>query len=167
MWSPTQCLGLLAARNDKLEWTARSTDSIGESVRHVRLQVSEFLQDIGPQCLWWVSRSKANVESICRVSELARLKLEYHNFETARRNSKQLASNDFSFDKERYDKNRKRRLMKDKNEKEKKGGGNQTTKLEDKCSKCQQEISHPYHVYVCQNGHFHKERAGSQDYKVS
>merc|ERR1711942_615586 len=81
------------------------------------------------------------------VSELARLKAEYHNYETARRNSKQLASNDSSFDKERYDKNRKRRLMKDKN------------------SKCQQNILPPYQVYVCQNGHLHKERVGSQDYK--
>ena len=98
---------------------------------------------------------------------MARLKAEYHNYETARRNSKQLASNDSSFDKERYDKNRKRRLMKDKNEKEKKADGNQTTKLEDKCSKCQQNILPPYQVYVCQNGHLHKERVGSQDYKVS
>ena len=109
----------------------------------------------------------ANVESKCRVSELARLKLEYHNYETARRNSKQLASNDFSFDKERYDKNRKRRLMKEKNEKEKKEEENQTTKLEDKCRKCQQDISPPFHVYICQNGHLHKERQGGQNFQVS
>ena len=93
--------------------------------------------------------------------------MEYHNYETAQRNSRQLASNDSAFDKERYDKNRKRRLMKDKNEKEKKAGGNQTAKLEDKCWKCQQEIPPPYHLYVCQNGHLHKERQGGQNFKVS
>ena len=95
--------------------------------------------------------------------------MEYHNYETSRRNSKQLAFNDSSFDKERYDKNRKRRLMKDKNEKEKQAGAgvNQTTKPEDKCWKCQQDIPPPYHVYVCQNGHLHKEREELHDYKVS
>ena len=100
-------------------------------------------------------------------AELARLKVEYHNYETAKRNSKQLASNDSTFDKERYDRNRKRRLMKEKNEKEKKAEENQTTKLEDKCRKCQQDISPPLHVYICQNGHLHKERQGGQNLKVS
>ena len=97
-------------------------------------------------------------------AELARLKAEYHNYETAKRNSKQLASNDSTFDKERYDRNRKRRLMKEKNEKEK--NAEENPKLEDKCRKCQQDISPPYHVYICQNGHLHKERLGGQNVKV-
>ena len=57
--------------------------------------------------------------------------------------------------------------MKEKNEKEKKAEENQTTKLEDKCRKCQQDISPPFHVYICQNGHLHKERQGGQNFQVS
>ena len=54
--------------------------------------------------------------------------------------------------------------MKEKNEKEKNAA--EKPKLEDKCRKCQQDISPPYDVYICQNGHLHKERQGGQNVKV-
>ena len=104
-------------------------------------------------------------------SELARRKLDYHNWQNEMRQKSAVEKT--TSDYERYEKNRRRRLLKEKSRRNSPSApppqsstpvttAAATTSHEGilKCKTCHQEISPPYQIYVCQNNHLHTERVG-------
>ena len=100
------------------------------------------------------------------VSEMARRKMEYHIWEHERhKHGTNSTSRDLS-NYERFQMNRKRRLMKEQAQLSTQTSNKDDSKKEDasadvgddKCRKCFQEILPPYHLYLCHKNHLHKER---------
>ena len=61
-------------------------------------------------------------------------------------------------DKERFEKNRRRRLLKEKESKQKEEEAKSSKNV--KCSECKEELIPPLKVYICQEGHLHREGQG-------
>ena len=67
-------------------------------------------------------------------------------------------------DKERFERNRRRRLMKEQEDRQKK----EKTKCQKSphtCLLCQRELVLPVRVYICQEGHLHREGLGGEEAK--
>ena len=96
--------------------------------------------------------------------ELARRKLECleyqydtHKIQTGKDVSK-------LSDKERFEKNRRRRLMKEQQARQKEEQS-RSQQLPAICSLCKEDLIPPLKVYICQEGHFHRERIGIKQNK--
>jgi len=103
------------------------------------------------------------------VDEMARRKLEYHNWRTERdRDNNEKHLNNINM--ERFHKNRIRRILKEQEEKQKKDvhekkKNDNSLQSDSKCSKCHQELLPPYQLYVCHKNHLHKERGPTSQNK--
>ena len=88
-------------------------------------------------------------------SELARRKLQWVEYEFDYRRSQ--SSKDFNklSDKERFEKNRRRRLLKEQESKQNEEETKSSTNF--KCSQCKVYLIPPLKVYICQEGHLHRE----------
>eukprot|EP00092_Neocalanus_flemingeri_P003506 GFUD01003760.1.p1 GENE.GFUD01003760.1~~GFUD01003760.1.p1 ORF type:complete len:138 (+),score=35.87 GFUD01003760.1:224-637(+) len=97
------------------------------------------------------------------VYELARRKLQWveYEFDYGRNQS----SNNFNklSDKERFEKNRRRRLLKEQESKMKEEDAKSSKNP--KCSLCKEDLIPPLKVYICQEGHLHREGQGRKPNK--
>merc|ERR1711892_360641 len=97
------------------------------------------------------------------VNELARRKLQWVEYEFDYRRSQ--SSKDFNklSDKERFEKNRRRRLLKEQESKLKEEDAKSSKSS--RCSQCNEELILPLKVYICQEGHLHREGQGKNPNK--
>ena len=97
------------------------------------------------------------------ISELARRKFECveYNYD----HSRSQMSKDVSklSDKERFEMNRRRRLMNEEESKQKEKEAKSSQN--GKCSECKEELIPPLKVYICQDGHLHREGQGKHKNK--
>ena len=91
------------------------------------------------------------------VLELARRKLECYEYNYDQNRSQPVKDVSKLSDKERFEKNRRRRLLKEQEDKKKEEEAKCPIQT---CDVCKEELSLPLKVYICQDGHIHREAQG-------
>merc|ERR1740124_1283700 len=92
------------------------------------------------------------------VYELARRKLECYEYNYDQNRTQPVKDVSKLSDKERFEKNRRRRLLKEQEDKKKEEEAK--CPILRTCAVCKEELSLPLKVYICQDGHIHREAQG-------